>query len=319
MVHRQSGPQRRNPVSESALIERNGIQVTLHHHDSVGFANALFRLVEAVKSRAFAEERRLAGIEILRQPLVQDPAAETYDLAGRIDNGKHQAGKKFLVNLTGAALPDESETQRVRGRQLFPSQQFRQSGAGLGRVAEHKITRRVEIDPPGLQVIECSFPLGVIEQQSLVVGGRPFVDVIKRLAFAGFFRPAPALGPFDDDAVALGDALHGLGKSQMIVLHEKLKDAPARPTAEAMKDPLLFVYGKRGRFFRMKGAEPHVVAAGFFKREDIRDDLDDGCPVADFDNLILLDHDGKSKTRNRSPMFAPRRFAWETFFPCWRG
>ena len=40
----------------------------------------------------------------------------------------------------------------------------------------------------------------------------------------------------------------------------------------------------------MKGAEPHVIAPGFFKRNIIRNHLEDRGTIANFADFVLTDH-----------------------------
>ena len=51
------------------------------------------------------------------------------------------------------------------------------------------------------------------------MGCDPLIDAIQGFPFAHFIRRACPLCPPDGDPVALGNALYGLGKSQVIVLH----------------------------------------------------------------------------------------------------
>src|ERR1041385_9361039 len=75
-------------------------------------------------------------------------------------------------------------------------------------------------------------------------------------------RRARLLGPLNDNAVALGDTLHGLGKRQVIVLHQKIKNTATRLAAETVINALFLAHRKRGRFFAVERTKAHMVWRG---------------------------------------------------------
>jgi hypothetical protein len=100
--------------------------------------------------------------------------------------------------------------------------------------------------------------------------------------------PSPII--FDGDAVALGDALHGFGEREMIIIHEKMENAAAGLTSEAVIDAF-FLTDREGRgFLGMKWAQAQMIATGLLERNEIGDDLDDGGTLADLDDFILTNH-----------------------------
>ena len=59
------------------------------------------------------KQRRLARVQVFRQPLVEDTPPETNNFPAGIDDGKHHARKKLLVKLPGIALSHEPQTKGI--------------------------------------------------------------------------------------------------------------------------------------------------------------------------------------------------------------
>src|SRR3954447_2374817 len=76
----------------------------------------------------------------------------------------------------------------------------------------------------------------------------------------------------------------------MVVLNKKMEDASARAASETAKDAFLLVDSKRRGLFRMERTKAHVIAAGFFEREIIRNDLHDRSAVANSGDRLVRNH-----------------------------
>ncbi len=92
------------------------------------------------------------------------------------------------------------------------------------------------------------------EQNSVISGRYALVDAIKQLPFTRLILASRPFDSFDGNAVTFCHALHGLGKCQVIVLHQELKDTAPGLTTKTMKNPFLLADGERWGLFPMKGA-----------------------------------------------------------------
>src|ERR1043165_5824608 len=166
----------------------------------------------------------------------------------------------------------------------------REARAGLGRISEIEAARRALVDAAPFQIFERALSLAGAVKGVLKIARRPLVKPVETLFFFRAALRAGRLKALDLDAIALADALDRLGESEVIVLHEEVKNAAAGAAPEAAEYALFLVDGEGGRFLRMKGAEPHVVPAGFFEREVVRNDFHDGGAVADSGNRFVRNH-----------------------------
>src|SRR4051794_16000669 len=92
------------------------------------------------------------------------------------------------------------------------------------------------------------------------------------LAIVGLARP----GFFDyRQPNARRQLPHGCREIDMLVIHDKSKNASAGAAAKTMKRLPLWINCERGCFFLMKRAERLESGSGAFQREVRTDDLDD--------------------------------------------
>src|SRR4030095_2640949 len=98
----------------------------------------------------------------------------------------------------------------------------------------------------------------------LIVGGGALINAIETLSLAGAIGCSMPLLSFDDDPVAFRDLLDRFGESQLVVLHQKMKDAASGMAAKAMINSFIFADCEGRSFLAVKRAQGHVVTTGFF-------------------------------------------------------
>src|ERR1051325_849845 len=290
VVGGERGAERRNDVADAELRERDNVEITLDEDHTVLFPDRLLGLKQPVNGRVLAEERRLGGVQVLGHALAQHPAAEADNFSRGIGDRKHDPAEKLLAVALAAPVAYQADANRIFERYALLLQMAREARAGLGRISEIEAARRALVDAAPFQIFERALSLAGTVKGVLKIARRPLVKPVETLFFFRAALRAGRLKALDLDAIALADALDRLGESEVIVLHEEVKNAAAGAAPEAAEYALFLVDGEGGRFLRMKGAEPHVVPAGFFEREVVRNDFHDGGAVADSGNRFVRNH-----------------------------
>src|SRR5689334_7264798 len=272
--------------------------------------------MQPVKRRPFMEQRCFAGVEVFRQSVVQHATTEGNDLASGVGNRKHQPREKFFMVLPRRPFSHQAESNRVFNRDIFLAQQLQESRTPWRRIPEHKFARRGFIHTPRSEILQRLSAFGVAQQNFLIARGGLFVDAIKILAIAGAARSGRLLASLNDNPVALRDTLHRFGKSQMIVLHQKVEDAATRLAAETVIDAFFLAHRKRGGFFAVERTKPHMVSPGFFQRDVVGDHFDDRSALANLADLFWADHEtaragGWGSTRPSSGESEPVAYQYE--------
>src|SRR6185312_7014155 len=87
-------------------MKTHGIHVSLNYQQALQARACAARFVEPVELPALVKQHRLGRVEVLRLPLVDDPAAEGNDPSSDVADGKHQSvAKAVVVALALARLP----------------------------------------------------------------------------------------------------------------------------------------------------------------------------------------------------------------------
>ncbi len=136
-------------MKNAELMKGDDVQIAFDDNHAVVLPNALFRVIQAIHGRALLKQRRLAGVEILRLLLVENPAAETDDFSTRVGDGKNQSGKELFIIALGAALSDQTEAQCFLQRQLFLTQKLQQARTTGRGVSQSVCSRGRLIDATG--------------------------------------------------------------------------------------------------------------------------------------------------------------------------
>ncbi len=101
------------------------------------------------------------------------------------------------------------------------------------------------------------------QKQLLIVDRNALVDPVELFSFPALPGSRSTV-MLHRDAVALGHTLHRLGEREMVVIHEKVKDAAAGLTTETMVDALFLTDREGWGFLGVEWAQAHVIAAGLF-------------------------------------------------------
>ena len=309
-----SGAERRGGIGDPVLRQRDDIEIPFDDHRPIGFADAFLGLVEAIESRALVEQRRLARIEVLRQRLIEHPAAESDHFSRGTENRKNHPAEEFLVKPLLAAFGDQAQPAPLGCGDIFLPENPEQTGAGARCVADHESLRRGFIDSALLEIGPRLPTLWMAAEQFAVIERNALIHPVESFALAALLRGDP-VAALHGDAVTLRDALDRFGKSQAVVVHQKVKNTAAGVAAETMIDAFFLAHGDRWRFFGVKRAQPQIIASGFFQRDEIGNHLDNGSSLSDLGDFFLGDHRKKLEaggTRRRR--IALRRLAVKKLF-----
>src|SRR5262249_30134202 len=154
---------------------------------------------------------------------------------------KHDPAEEFLAVALAAAVAHEADAGRVFKRPSLFFKKARETRPRLGRVAQIKTPRRALVDAALFQIFERLAPFAGGVQLILKVAPGALVQLIERFLFFRAWLHRRRLKPRHLDAVAFSHPLDRLGERDVVVLHEKMKDAAARAAAEAAEDRLLLV------------------------------------------------------------------------------
>ena len=94
-------------------MQSDDIEIALHHHSAVLFANGVGGLVETEQMLAFLKHLRLWRIQILGLTAVQTPATETDHTALTVVNRNHHPMAKTVVEAV-STLARNDQTSRLQ-------------------------------------------------------------------------------------------------------------------------------------------------------------------------------------------------------------
>jgi len=100
----QGRPERADDVLEALLVCHEGVRVALDENRAALFLDGRLGTVDEVQGPALVEERRGRGVEVLGSGVApvgrraEDAAAEAGGVAGRVADGKDDAGAETVVD-----------------------------------------------------------------------------------------------------------------------------------------------------------------------------------------------------------------------------
>jgi hypothetical protein len=219
-----------------------------------------------------------------------DPPAEPVEITG--PSGRHRS-----------FLPGKDQTHvlgQVQGNPLFLEEE-NQGVPGSGSKPQSVLPDRFFGDSPLGQILSPLFSLSLGGQDPVEIFGGGSIHFVQfRLEAAAALLLLAQLLRGKGHVVPLGHGPNRLGKAHLARAHEEVENIPARPAAEAVKDPLLLVHREGGGSFRMERAEPQVVLPRFLQGDIIGDHFHDAGALPDFVDFIFGD-----QVTHRSSAFGP--------------
>ena len=84
-------------IGDAGGMEGNHIEIALHHHSAIVFANRIHGLIEAKEVLPFLKHLRFGGVEVLGLTAIEAAATEADDPPLPIADGHHHAMAKTVV------------------------------------------------------------------------------------------------------------------------------------------------------------------------------------------------------------------------------
>ena len=178
----------------------------------------------------------------------------------------------------------------------------RTSAPRPGGVAEHPLLRHLAAEAAGGQILPrrvgplaaAAHELGVVEL------GRARADLLHAALHRARHAPAPRVLR-DVDVGAVGQIAHGLGKVEVLGLHDEREDVAPFPAAEAVPQLGGGVDLERGGLLLMQRAAAPEVAALLLDGGALADDRHEIARVANFLDILVAD-------AGHAPPLSLRRF-----------
>ena len=263
------GAQGGHDVADAELGQGHHVHVAFHHQQGVDVFQGLAGLVQAVQLPALVKDGSFRGVEILGCVVAHDPSAETHHPAAGIADGEHDAVAETVVLAALAAGQQAGLFQEA-----LP---FRAAAQGLHQVvpawggkAHAEFTGDLAGQAALFQVAGGLGRFGVPAQLGAVPGG----GFLHQLVQGAVVRPL-----LEGDGVgylqahAGGQFLHGLGKAEVVVFHEKAQGRAVGAATETVIELLGRADGEGGGLFVMEGTAGLVFAAGAAQGHALVDDV----------------------------------------------
>ena len=223
-------------VLDPALVQRDYVGVALHDDRGARGRHGRLRLVEAVEHVRLVEEGRLLRVEVFRLAVADDATAERYALALRIEYREHHAVVEPVVHTAVVALHGDVGLNHLFVLEALRGQVAHEHGAA-GREAELPFLGNLPTEPAAAQVGARRIRLGGFPPHELLVVER--ARLAAYLAQAGFLARRDAVAPAvvdDVDVRAVGEHAHGIGKVDVVHLHDEAEHVAALAAAEAVPE-----------------------------------------------------------------------------------
>ncbi len=278
--------ERRDRIADAVLGQRDDVHVAFGDDGDIGFAQRLPGLRQAEQFAALFEERGFRRVEVFRLALVDDPSAESDDLALGIDDRDHQAVAEAVVAAAGLVFDDQS------GKLQFVGVVVRENGLqvlpAVRRVAHAEAGGDFSGQPAFLAIFDGA--RRGLELILVVLGGARH-DFDQRPRLAGLFILEAAPFAFRHlHAGAGGEVLDGIDEAEALVFHDEADRRAVRAAAEAVVELLGRADREGRRFFVVEGAAGGVVGAGFLERHVAVHQVDDVDPGQQILNKGIRNH-----------------------------
>ena len=272
---------------DSCHVDGDAVHLTFNEKCKAQGADVCFGFVEIEEDVAFAVERGLGGVEILRDGTaffvfgVERTCGEGDGFALLVGDGEGDAFAKACVKLALATVALLLCAEEAAGAEDFLWEVFGQLFAHVvevvGGVADAELCDGVGVDAAAGEVFAGTGCFGGFECGFEVLRGG-FVNVDELAAdagFAGFFGSAE-LALWERDSALGGNDANGFGEADVFKLHDEGEDVAFFVAAEAVEVVVGGVDGEGAGFFFVKRAEAGVVLrAGFAQLDVVADDADD--------------------------------------------
>ena len=273
-------------MRNAGLVEREIVRVPLDQDRLPGLPDGVLAHGQAIEQMPLGVERRVGRVEILGVDVEERPSAEADDLPGQPGDGEDDPAAEAVVVVPRLlARQDQAGLFQQLGRNPFGLEVGGQAVPGVGRVADLEVGDDILGHAALLEVFLGLAPLRARGQALAEEGQGRLVqldDLLLQLESLG--AQPPLVG--DGDVVALGQGSQGLGKGQVLLLHDQGEDVAADPAAEAVVELLVGIHGERGGLLAVERAQSDMLATAGPQGRVLRGDLDDVGGLADlFDDF----------------------------------
>jgi hypothetical protein len=283
----EGGPQRRDRVGESGLMERDAVEIALDDNDRIDLAGRPSRGVERVQKAALGINRRRRGVQIFWLLVAQRPAAKRDHLAGRRVRRNHHASAIHVI--IAAVVSGFEQTRLDRGRKIdgIRLELAQQTVPTLGCVPE---LEEIDARPPeaaALAIIAGRLTRRFTREHPVKVLRGDGVRGVDRLLLVARARRDRVFG-FELDAGTFGEPAQRLGKRQIFSPAQIVDDVAMRIAAETLEESLIGVNVKRWRLFRVERTQADEAGPATAQRDELSDILSDIRPRQDlaFDRIV---------------------------------
>ena len=288
-------------VGDPGLVQRDDVGVALHHDGAAGGGHASLRLIKPVEHLGLVEQRRFLGVQVLRLAGADDAAPEGHAVALGVEDGEHHALVEAVAHRAPAPIEGHVGADHLIGFEAQGRQVPHERAASRG-VAEHPLLRHLAAEAAGGQILPrrvrplaaAAHELGVVEL------GRARADLLHAALHRARHAPAPRVLR-DVDVGAVGQIAHGLGKVEVLGLHDEREDVAPFPAAEAVPQLGGGVDLERGGLLLMQRAAAPEVAALLLDGGALADDRHEIARVANFLDILVAD-------AGHAPPLSLRRF-----------
>jgi hypothetical protein len=200
------------------------------------FANALLSVEESIQKRPLVIQEGLWRIHVFGTLFVQGAAAETKDLAGRIQDRKHEAiPESVIVTLTRFPLHHETQFARHGDGIAISLQAANQAFPLLGGIAEQIERRHGWLDPAFPQISARRFSLPAFLKSLLEeLTGTAIQGNSNLIGLVLLGTQLGSLG-FDLYTCSTCEFFQGLRKRNMVKLHEESVSIPSGSASKAVE------------------------------------------------------------------------------------
>ena len=235
--------------------------------------------VQPVQDVALVVQRRLRRIEVFRFALGKQPPAEGHHPAGDIVDREDHPPAEAVDDPAGLPLRSQAGLKQFLLGEALLHQFAEERVASRDRPADAELLAGGDGDRTALEVGE-GLAAGGTEKVRLEEPRGGGVGLEQALLEPLLLGPAGGVLR-EGDPPARGEKPHGLGETQALSLHNETNDIAALATAKAVKDLPLLIHREGRRFFAVKRAEPHVVAAALLQGDVVGNDVVNGVCTPD--------------------------------------